>query len=329
MNEILERDLIALPLPQDALTVFTTEGAIDPYLARIREAIDAFEGDVTTDTGRKAIKSMAHRVAKAKTALEAEGKRLADEQKEIPKKIDATRKRIKDTLDAWRDEVRKPVDDFEAAEEARVEAIKSNLAELQGAIDDQAPRTAETLRDRLSEIERDEYNEARFGEYVGAALELKAAAIERLNARIADAVKREVEQAELEALRAEKAERDKRDHEAALKAEAERNAAAKAEAAIKAAQDAAEARERQLVAEREAAEKRATEAAAQAQRDLEAKAAAERAEAERREANKKHRAKINNEAMAALIAAGIGEESAKAVVTLIASKAVPHVSITY
>jgi colicin import membrane protein len=318
MNEILDRDLIALPLPQDALTVFTTDGAIKPYLARIREAIDAFEGDASTDEGRKAIKSMAFKVAKAKTALEAEGKRLADEQKEIPKKIDATRKLIKDTLDAWRDEVRKPVDEYEAAEEARVEAIKSNLAELQGTIDDAAPRTAEVLRDRLGEIERDEYSEARFGEYVGAALELKATAIERLTARIADAEKREAEQAELEALRAEKAERDKRDREAAIKAEGEREAAAKADAAVKAAQAAAE-----------DAERRAQEAAAKAQRDLDAKAAAEKAEAEKREANKKHRAKINNEALAALVAAGIAEDVAKSVVMLIASKAVPHVSISY
>jgi colicin import membrane protein len=329
MNEIVERDLIALPLPQDALAVFTTEGAIEPYLARVREAIDAFKGDVTTADGRKAIKSMAHRVAKAKTALEAEGKRLADEQKEIPKKIDATRKHIKDTLDAWRDEVRKPVDEYEAAEEARVEAIKANLAELQGTIDDPVTRTAEVFRDRLKEIEADEYTEARFGEYVGAALELKATAVERLTARIADAEKREAEQAELEALRKEKAERDRLDREADIRASAEREATARAEAAAKAEREAAEARERQLVAEREAAERRAVEAAEKAQREIEAKAAAERAEAEKREANKKHRAKINNEALAALIAAGIAEDVARSVVTLIASKAVPHVSIAY
>lgn len=329
MNEILDRDLIALPAPENAFSVFTEQGAIDPYLAKIRDVIDAFSGDVSTEAGRKEIKSLAFRIAKAKTALEAEGKRLADEAKEVPKKIDATRKKIKDTLDAWRDEVRKPVDDFEAAEEARVAAIKSNLAELQGTIDDVAPRSSEVLRDRLREIEADAYTEARFAEYLGAALELRQSAIERLTVRIADAEKREAEQAELEAFRKEKAERERLAREAELKAQAERDAAAKVEAATKAAAEAAAARERQLIAEKEAAEKRAEEAAAKAQRDLEAKAAAEKAEADRRLANKKHRAKINNEALAALVAAQIPEDLAKAVVALIASNAVPHVSIAY
>jgi colicin import membrane protein len=318
MNEILDRDLIALPLPQDALTVFTTDGAIKPYLARIREAIDAFEGDASTEEGRKAIKSMAFKVAKAKTALEAEGKRLADEQKEIPKKIDATRKLIKDTLDAWRDEVRKPVDEYEAAEEARENAIKAKLAKLQAPLDDRDVHHSQYLRDWLGDIRAVETTEAAFAHFAGAAAELKADAIAVLEMRIGEAEKHEAEQAELEALRAEKAERDKRDREAAIKAEGEREAAAKADAAIKAAQAAAE-----------DAERRAQEAAAKAQRDLDAKAAAEKAEAEKREANKKHRAKINNEALAALVAAGITEDVAKSVVMLIASKAVPHVSISY
>ena len=274
MNENIDRDLIALPLPQDALAVFTTPGAIDPYLHRVRTAIDAFEADATTDFGRKMIKSMAHKISKAKTALEAEGKRLADEQKKIPKLIDATRKQINDTLDAWRDEVRKPVDDFEAEEEAREAAIKAEIARVQ-------------------------------------------------------AEKFEAEQAELNALRAEKVERARLDHEADIRASAAREATARAEASAKSEKEAYAARERQLVADREAAEQRAIASAQKAILEIEQRAEHDRAQAAEREANKKHRAAIHNEALAALVASGLDEGMSKAVITLIASRGVPHVTISY
>lgn len=117
---------------KDALATFTTPGALAPILAKVRERIDAFTGDASTDEGRAKIKKMAFAVTKSKTALESIGERLAKDAKELPKKIDAGRKYVKDTLDAWRDEVRKPVDDWEQADTDRknqhlgeLEALKS------------------------------------------------------------------------------------------------------------------------------------------------------------------------------------------------------------
>jgi Holliday junction resolvasome RuvABC DNA-binding subunit len=52
-------------------------------------------------------------------------------------------------------------------------------------------------------------------------------------------------------------------------------------------------------------------------------------EASRREANKAHRAKINNTAVAALVGAGLSENAAKAAVTAIAKGDVPNVTISY
>lgn len=325
MNEIIDRDLlIALPQPKDALSVFASEdgAAIEPFLQMVRAKIDAFKGDATTEAGRAAIKSMAHKVSKSKAALEEVGFALATEQKAIPKRIDATRKKIKDTLDAWRDEVRKPVDEWEAAEDARVNRIKSSFDEWNGVIADQTLRPSAIVRERLAELEAEQVTEAIFGEYLAEALPVHAAAIVAVKARIVVSEKHEADQAELAALRAEKDERDRLDREADIRAQAADEERRRNEAAFAK-------READLQAERDAAELRATQAAQKAVDDQRAKAAAEAEEAAARERNRKHCATINNAAVDALVAAGIDKAVAKQVIVLIAKKAVPAVSISY
>ena len=343
MNEIIDRDLmIVLPQPSDALTVFTKQGGIQPFLDMVRAKIDAFEGDATTDAGRKQIKSFAHKITKSKTALEEVGKALAAEQKEIPKKIDAARRLLKETLDRWHEEVRQPVTEWESAEEDRVNRIKADLAELEGTISDPEwmGRSSECLRDRLVEIERQEITEAAFNEYLGAAEELKAKAVATLKERVGVAEKRESEQAELAALRAKEAAREAEERAEQLRKEGERRAREEAEADARVEKEradrkladekaAAERRERELIAEKEAAERRAVETAARIKREFEDKKRAEEAETARREADKAHKRKVNNAALAALIENGIDDASAKEVIKLIASKAIPAVTIHY
>ena len=60
-----------------------------------------------------------------------------------------------------------------------------------------------------------------------------------------------------------------------------------------------------------------------------AQQAAEAAENTRREANKRHRTKINNAARDALVAAGLTAEQATVAVTAIAAGNVPNVKISY
>lgn len=339
MNDVAINELVTIE-PGSALTVFTTPGAIDPLLERIRKEIDAFEPDISNDKGRKAVASMAYKVARAKTYLDDAGKKLADSQKEIPKKIDATRKRIRDTLDKWKDEVRAPLTAWEAAEDERVERIKASLAEFQAVIDDLSERPADLIRDRLGEVEREAITEQFYAEYVGAAAELKDKAIAALRTALDRAEKREAEQAELARLRAAEAERKQKERDEQIAREAaekaKRDAEAKAEAERKTAEDAAkrerdaaEKRELELKLQAEAAERRAAEAESKAKREAEQKAEQERAAAARREADKAHRAKINKAALDAFVRGGISEDTAKAVITLIAQREIPNVSIQY
>lgn len=339
MTEVLDKELVTIE-PKNALAVFTDEKAIDPILARVRKEIDAFVPDITTVSGRKAVASMAFKVAKSKTYLDGVGKKLVDEYKEIPKKIDATRKRVRDTLDEWKDEVRKPLTDWEEAEDARVNAIKAALAELQAVIDDQSERTSEAIRDRLDEVRREAITEQFYAEHTAMAAEFKDRAITALETQLARAEKREAEAAELARLRAEQTAREQKEREDRIAREAAEAAQCKAatsakaerdrlEAEARAEREAAERRELQLKLEKEQAERRVVEAEARAKRELEEQAERERAEAAKREADTKHRAAVNRAAMAALVEGGVPEDVAKTVIKLIASKSVPAVSIQY
>lgn len=340
MNEMIDRDLlIALPPPNDALAVFTSDGKIEPFLRMIRDKIDVFSGDASTASGRAAIKSMAHKISKSKAALEEVGKALADEQKSIPKKIDATRKHIKDTLDLWRDEVRAPVDAWEEKEAARIERHKHSLESLEAMATPSPDITAFMLKMQLHVV-RDISTGDECEEYATEYVMAKDRAISAISAAIAVREKFEADQAELLALRAEAAERaqiaeqeriqrETAAREDAIRARAIEDAQITAKKAEQDALNAAAKREAQLIADRDAAERRATEAAQAAVRDQEAKAAKEAADALARERDAKHRGTINRAAVEALVAAGVDKDVAKQVVTLIAKKAVPAISIAY
>jgi chromosome segregation ATPase len=322
--------LVTPPEGRDALSVFaaTDTKAADDILAMVRSQIDGFlavRPDVSTRAGRDLIRAFANRVTKSKTAIEEVGAALAKEQKEIPKRIDATRRLFKDTLDAWRDEVRQPLSDWEAAEEARVTQIKDGLAALQGTIDDPSwvSRSSEQLRDRLGEVERDgDVSEGRWDEYAPAAAELRTKAIEVLTERVAVAEKREAEAAELDRLRKELGERERQDRERKIAEDAA--AKAKADAA-----DALARSERERAAAEERAAKAEETARARAAAEVKARADAEAAETARREQDRAHKATVNRAALDALISGGLTEDIAKTVITLIATGKVPAVTIRY
>lgn len=349
-----QQELVTIPRAS-ALEVFTTQGAIDPLLARVRERIDNFTADASTTKGRAEIRTFAHSIVKTKAAMEAVGKGLADEQKLIPKKIDESRRMLRETLDGWHDEVRKPLTDFETAEAARVAHHKAEIARLI-----RSPSTvssAAEIRECLAGIEAIAIG-PELEEFVADYAQSKDAAVRELRSKLAERERLDAEQAELTRLRREAEEqaardRDERIRAAAAEAERERAeqaaaaelqrvereaaaATARAEAQAQAERDAAARREQELrdaaEAERrraEDAERRAAEAERRAKDEAKAKADRIAAEARRREEDAKRRTKVEGAAVAALVAGGIDEAVAHDVVALIARRAVPHVSIAY
>lgn len=348
-------ELALLPPKESALQVYTAPQGLDPYLKKIKDELDAFVPDVTTKKGRDAIASIAYKVAKGKTALDNIGKDLVAELKDVPKKIDAERKRMRDLLDLWKDEVRAPLTAWEKAEQDRVAEHEANIECLKAASTDGLTSASIEM---LMEVLSSNVIDAAYEEFEAQAHRTKDAAMATYREAHAARLKYEAEQAELAELRAKAAAQEQKDREeriareaaekvrreADAKAQAERDAVAKREADAKAA---AEHRELQLKlaterAEREKAEalrreqqakqdaeRRAAEAVAAEQRRVAAQAEADVREARRREADKAHKTAINRAALAAFVAGGMTEECAKQAITLIAKKAIPAVSITY
>lgn len=351
-------ELITLPAQENALKVFTTVGGLDYLINEVRTKVSGTVYDISTKKGRDDCASDAYKVARSKAALDRFGKALSAEYKEIPKKIDAERKRAFDELEAIQKEVRKPLTDWEEAEESRKREREAWVDSLRLDPLTVNQLSAEELDINLGAIESIIIDAEWLGEYEVEARRVKGNTLELLRTALTDRKKYEAEQAELAKLRAEAEARAKQDEidriareaaeratrEAEEKSQAERDAAAKREADAKAAQELAE-RQRLEAVEREKQAKARAEAEKLAadQRAKDAAEAARLAEIERqrleqerialeqrqREADREHRKRVNRTALEAFINGGMPEDCAKHAVTLIAKGTIPAIRIEY
>lgn len=360
MSAVAEREsteLVTLPAQETVLQVYSTAGGLDPLIEQIRAKVSGVVYDMSTKKGRDECASDAFKVAKSKAAIERLGKALSAEYKEIPKKIDAERRRAFDELEALQKQVRQPLTEWEEAEEARLDAHKARLSEMESCAVSLDGRTTDELASAISLIEEYPINNT-WEEFEAEAARTKDAALSKLRATFAARQKYEAEQTELARLRAESEARRIQDEQdrialeaaeaatkaAEAKAQAERDAAAKREADAKAAQakaeqDAKDAAERQRRAEEQAETERlasaervkqATENARLAEVKRQADEAARiEAEAKAREANQQHRLNLMGEAKQALMGMNITEELARAIVLKIARGEVPNVRIHF
>ncbi|WP_119312640.1 cell envelope biogenesis protein TolA [Morganella morganii] len=304
--------------PATALDLFTAPDKVQVLLSGIREKALAEQALLDTDLSkaknRDAIKSLAYKVTQSKTYIDKAGKAVVDELKELPKKVDASRKQCRDELDALSEKIRQPVTGWEDAEKARV--------------------AAEEL---VKQIERDHEEALQMNELH----DLRKAEEERKRIEHENEIKRQAaEQARIEA--EQKAQRDR--EAAELKAKQEREAAE-----LKARQEveAAAKREREAREAQERAEREKQEAIANAEREKLAAVEAERRKAEeaehtrlaeierqkqeelKRQANKEHQRKFNREALQALTEAGFDDKTATKFLELVIKGEVPHLSMNY
>ena len=341
---------LIVPSKENALEIYQKQNGLDPFLEQIKKEIDSFVPDVTTKKGRDAIASMAYKVAKSKTALDDVGKELVADLKELPKKIDAERKRVREILDAWRDQVRKPLTDWEQAEEDRIDSHKNAIEFMRSAATDLQDCTVDAIKSKIADIEAMETGK-KFEEFELEAMQEKESSLKKLNKALEEKEQQEKERAELEKLRSEAAAREQKEREERMVKEAEERAKREAEEKAKAEKEAAEKRELDLKmqAERrelelklqaERAEREKLEAIAKAEREkqqaIEAEKQKQIAEAQKierekieREKNLKHTKEINQQALKAFVDNGFSEDDAKKIITLIAKKLIPFITINY
>jgi len=328
-------DLAVLEIkPEQAPALYVPNG-LEAYLEQIRQQVNEVP-DLSTAKGRARVASLAAQVSRSKVAIEKPGRDYLKRLKELPKDVEAELRRWVTECDTLRDEVRRPLTEWEAEQE-RIAAEK--------AAEDERLRIEEEAR--LQAIKDAEKREADHemalllnDKFDREAAEANAEA-ERQRAAHEEEIRRQAaEQARIEAELAAQRER-----EAAAKREADLQAAKeKAEADAKAAQERAEreAREAQERAEKQAQEAReraerekqaAIEAEQRKAREAEAARLAEEKriadEAAARAADVAHRKAVNNKALADLVAVGLTEEMARSAITAIAKGEVSAIRITY
>ena len=142
-------DLVVIE-KQNAMAVFTTKEQLDPIIEAIEKEARSLVPDVSTRKGRDAIASMAHKVARSKTYIDNAGKDLVAELKALPKQIDESRRIVRERLDALKDEVRKPLTEWEAEQE-RIKAEEAMNALHAEALE----MNEEFNRQRAAQIEAD------------------------------------------------------------------------------------------------------------------------------------------------------------------------------
>ena len=227
MNECIEKkwSLVVAQETTDALEVFTS-GNVDKLVGQLEGEVKSIVCDVTTLKGRKEIASLAHKVSRSKIVLDSLGKGLVGRWKEKSKAVDLERKQIRDRLDALRDEVRKPLTEWEETEKARIEKEKLDK-EIIEAHEQALPEN--DLFNRQKELERKEAEQRQRLEKQEAeqrqrlekqeAEEAERAKIEREEQIHREAVEEEKRRAEREQIENE---RKRLSKEAAEKVEAER-----------------------------------------------------------------------------------------------------------
>lgn len=326
--------------PQTPLAVLTDKAQADSLIARVKAEIAALVPDPTTAKGREAIKSLAFKVTKTKTAVDAARKLFTEEAR---KKVDTTNaagRVIWDQLEALAVAARKPLTDWEQAEKDRIEAVANRMAEIERSANVFTDDSADAIAGRITILEAMTFDPDVYREGLDRATDARASVIATLTSIHARLVQEEADRAELAALRAAAAAREEEARLATLAAEAK----AKEEA------DALAAKEREEEIARKAADDAKAEAARVAQKALDDQAAAHQAEldaiqkaadekaatekveadqAAQREKNRAHVAKIMGAAKLAIMGLGIPEEQAVAVVKAIKAGSVPNVSIQF
>ena len=315
-------------LKENPKAIYQEQGMVEQLIAAIKEEIASHPVDLSTAKGRGAIASLSASISTRKVALENAGKALTEHHRAETDKVNAVKKKIGTSMAELRDLARKPLTDWEKAEDDRKDAINTARELFANAIAGRVgPDQINAMRNQVAQTE---LSEDVFGDLLETAQAEQGDAIAALDAFIERQRQEEADRIELQRLRDEKAKAEQEAQakvakEAAEKADAERIANAEKVAAQRAADEA------RAKAQAEIDAANAARASAQAELDRQA---AEQAKAKReeaaREADKAHRSKVMKAAKEAIIEhGGVDEESAKKIVLAITAGSVPSVTLRF
>lgn len=258
----IEEDYSVTVTHKENLLSFFRNGAnLDSLYNVVESKARALVADVNTKEGISQIKSTARQIASIKKRVDDLGKDIVAELKDLPKQIDANRKKWREDMEALQDEIRKPVTEIENRQK-EIEEIRATHGKLALSGSEEIKAAIETI-DKI-ELTGDKWKESL--DAAAAAVKAEKGALEvMLNA----ALKKEAEARELEELRKKQEEAERIIREQKIREEAERNAREEAEAR-------AAAEKARLEREKQEAERKAAEAEKAAREALEREAEARR-----------------------------------------------------
>jgi colicin import membrane protein len=242
---------------------FFKTGGSEDVLARLEQEVRSrAKGlDISTDGGRKAIASLAYQVARSKTALDGAGEKLGEELRLAKEAIDAERRKVRSRCDALKDEVRKPLTDWEDADKSRKAAHEAAIAKMSACAE--LGVRCRVIDIELVIVELDElWKERSWEEFTKPAETARNATRFLLDGYLKNAERVEAERIEMERAAEEARERAIKEREAAAANAAKDKAEAEAREREAVAQRAAEAARQRIENEKYEAEARAKQAEA-------------------------------------------------------------------
>lgn len=322
----------------------------ESQLLEFKKRYDGVVYDLSVPEEEKQARSDRLTIGKVIANLDRKHKDLKAPLKEKVDLIDGERKRIKDDLLNVQEKIKSQIKQHEDAIRERAEKLQSMVEEIRGYAEfdpyQVLPISSDQVKERLDGVQQIIVDDS-FEERKADATLAQVETIKQLESLLAERLKYEKEQEELERLRAEAAERERQEELEKIRKEAEERAKAEREKELEAEKrKVAEAEERgrqQAVEAKRAAEqakidkenaiKEAEERAKREAEEAEQKRLAEedrlRAEDEKRAANKRHRTSINNVILKKLNAIGIDEKTGKSLITAIAKNEIPNLHIKY
>jgi colicin import membrane protein len=263
-------------------SLLSIDKGLDFVLDQIERDARAEVADLTTPKGRKAVASLAYRVAQSKSALDAAGKAMNAEARKKIDVVDAQRRAARERLDTLRDEIRDPLTAWETADEKRIADHKLAM----GAFYLHRVTAMNTV-EKIQEVVNDAQTASvrNWEEFADEADAMAGPAFDKFKSDLEAAKERERQAEELASLKADAEARQIADDERERQAVLERDRIAQEEA------DRIEAKrveDERVEAERVAAEK------AQADKLAAAQAEKERAEREARAIDEARQEAIEN-----------------------------------
>jgi len=348
--------------PDNAIVEFNE---FESQLAEFKNRYDDVTYDLTVPEEEKQARADRLAIGKVIAELDRTHKKIKAPLAEKVSLLDTARKHIKDDLLSVQGKIKSQI-------QAHEDAIQAHAEKLQGMVDEiiehgefepfqTTPITAKQIQERIDSLEAIDVNEGYEHRKADATL-AQIDTTKKLEALLADRVKYEADQAELEKLRKETEERERKDREEAIRKgaaeKAKKDAEAKAKADVEAAErkvkeaeaeserirvEAKQRAEREAKAVQEESDRKAKEAeergrkqAEEAHAKKEAKREQELAKAEAAEAKaaakkelQSHRNKIHKAAKESFIKAGFRESEATDIVTQIKDGEIANVEIVY